>query len=366
MNIVFFGLSLTSSWGNGHAVTYRSLIKGLYEEGHAIQFFERDVDWYRGTRDLSEWPYSSTIIYNRLSELAHHRQELRYADAIIIGSYVPDASIIFRMLRSFCNGVIALYDIDTPVTLEDLRAGRPNVFDRAMIASADLYLSFTGGPTLELIHDEFEAPCVRPLYCSVDPDIHRPQHSNWRHQISYLGTYSADRQSRLQAFLFDVAKQQSNASFMIGGAQFPQDIDWPPNIIHREHISPADHSLFYAQSRTTLNLTRMAMRIAGFSPSIRLFEAASCRTAILTDDWPGLSEFFQPDHECIVIHTTEDVIAALQRSDRELTRIAEAALDRTLSAHTGRKRAQELVAALDACVSQRTEKDEPIRALHVE
>ena len=51
MNIVIIGLSITSSWGNGHATTYRSLIKGLRKRGHKVHFLERDVPWYANQRD---------------------------------------------------------------------------------------------------------------------------------------------------------------------------------------------------------------------------------------------------------------------------------------------------------------------------
>lgn len=369
MNIAIFGLSLSSSWGNGHAVTYRSLIKGLHTEGHTVHFFERDADWYRFHRDLSEWPYCQLHFYRDLSDLASFHATLQSADAIIIGTYVRDAGLLFRIMRDFHSPVLALYDIDTPITLADLRAGRKNVFDQDMIAICDLYLSFTGGSILDTLTQEFHARLVRPLYCSVDPDLYKPtalRDKKQRYALSYLGTYSDDRQLSLERFLFQSADLHPGLRFIVAGAQYPATIRWPSNVEHCEHVPPSHHPCFYAHSRTTLNLTRAAMMRAGYSPSIRLFEAASCETVILTDDWAGLSDFFTPGHECLVIRTPDEVNACLSLSEQELGAIRCAARERVLAQHTGRKRAQELVVFLEAAHDRRLLSAEPKSSLHVE
>lgn len=372
MRIAIFGLSLSSSWGNGHAVTYRSLIKGLHAACHDVTFLERNVEWYRDHRDFVAWPFCDLVFYDRLSDLARVRGILRDADAIIVGSYVPDAGIIYRMMRDLNKNIVALYDIDTPVTLADLRDGKPNVFDRAMIADCDLYLSFTGGPFLQKIARDFGARLVRPLYCSVDPDLHAPVMRDKRYALSYLGTYSMDRQKKLDTLLFRTAETMAHDEFIVGGAQFPPDLVWPGNVIHVEHVAPPDHPAFYAESRATLNITRADMIAAGYSPSIRLFEAASCGTAILTDNWPGLPDFFNPSSECILVEKTGDVTAALDRSGDDLSRIAQAARERTLDLHTGVMRARELIAAFDAAQSQSVDVSgagparEPIPRMHVD
>lgn len=369
MKIVIFGLSLSSSWGNGHAVTYRSLIKGLTAARHSVTFFERDVEWYRPHRDFNSTELCDLHFYERLSDLAVSRKLLQSADAILIGTYVPDAHILFRMMRDLNRHILALYDIDTPVTIADLRAGRPNVFDKAMIAGCDLYLSFTGGPILDVLAQEFSAPRVRALYCSVDPDSYKPlpqTRSARRHALSYLGTYSADRQPALDNLLFRTASEKPELSFIVAGAQYPDTVSWPENITHRDHVAPQDHPAFYADSRVTLNLTRRDMMQAGYSPSIRLFEAASCQTAILTDEWPGLTEFFAPGLECLVARDSQDVEAALSLSDHELGMIGQAARERVLNAHTGHQRAHELIDALDDVRHGPRLSSEPNPALHVE
>lgn len=369
MRIVIFGLSLASSWGNGHAVTYRSLIKGLHGEGHDVVFFERDVAWYHATRDFEAWPYCRLIFYDRLSDLAQYREIIEGCDAVIIGTYVADASILYRISRKISANLLALYDIDTPVTLSDLRSGRPNVFDREMIADCDLYLSFTGGPLLTTLEQEFHARFVRPLYCSVDPAFHSPLPSRKRYTLSYLGTYSTDRQSKLEELLYQPALRLPESRFIVGGAQYPATLEWPGNIEHIDHIPPADHPDFYQSSRTTLNLTRAEMVAVGYSPSIRLFEAASCGTPILTDEWPGLSDFFTPGQDCLLVRDRGDVIQALAKTDDELHTIASAARKRTLQYHTGSVRARELIAAFRSAQEHHGKASalvEPIAGLNVE
>lgn len=54
MKIVIAGLSITSSWGNGHATTFRGLVRELSARGHEVLFLERDVPWYATNRDLPE------------------------------------------------------------------------------------------------------------------------------------------------------------------------------------------------------------------------------------------------------------------------------------------------------------------------
>jgi spore maturation protein CgeB len=92
----------------------------------------------------------------------------------------------------------------------------------------------------------------------------------------------------------------------------------------------------------TLNVTRRAMAEMGYCPSGRLFEAAACGTALISDSWDGLSAFFTPGEEILVANDTDSAVAALSRSDAEVARIARAARERTLEEHTSDRRALEL------------------------
>src|SRR5581483_8750947 len=301
LSIVIFGLSITSSWGNGHATTYRSLVRGLSARGHDVCFLERDLPWYASNRDLP-WPrYGRFELYTGLQNLKERfAQQVRDADLVIVGSYVPEGASIGAWVTSIAGGVTAFYDIDTPVTLAKLDQGQNDYLTRALIPKYRLYLSFTGGPILKRLEEEYGAAMARPLYCSVDPDLYYPEESERKWLLGYMGTYSPDRQRALEAILLDPARRLPEAGFAVAGPQYPAGISWPGNVERIEHLPPAAHRAFYNAQKFTLNITRADMVRAGYSPSVRLFEAAACGTPIISDDWRGLETFFTPGEEILV------------------------------------------------------------------
>ncbi len=340
LRIVVLGLSLSSSWGNGHATTYRALLKALAARGHDILFLERDVPWYASTRDVTRPDYCRLVLYKSLRDLERHRAAITTADVVMVGSYVPDGIAVGRFVQEAAGGLKAFYDIDTPVTLESLAAGTCRYISRELIAGYDLYLSFTGGPVLSQIECLYGAPAARPLYCSVDPDIYAPTRRQRRWDLSFLGTYSPDRQPALHHLLIEPARRAPHLKFAVAGAQYPEDIDWPQNVERIEHVPPSEHPGFYAASRFTLNVTRAEMVRAGFSPSVRLFEAAATGSAIISDAWLGLETILQPDRDVIVATRPEDVLAALLSiPESRRQRLAQSARRRALANHTSARRA---------------------------
>jgi spore maturation protein CgeB len=348
-NYVFFGLSITSTWGNGHATTYRGLIKELAHRGHAVTFLERDVPWYAENREFSELAFCDVQLYRTLEELeSRFAETVRSADVVIVGSYVPQGIAVGRWVQSTAKGLKAFYDIDTPVTLNDLSRGCCEYLSRELIPGFDLYLSFTGGPTLKRIERKLGSPCARPLYCSVDPSLYFPEHRPSRWKLAYLGTYAPDRQSALRGLLLDVARQHPNLSFAVAGPQYPEHIVWPPNVERMEHLAASYHRTFYNSQEFTLNITRRDMLRAGYSPSVRLFEAAACGVPILTDSWAGLDCFFEPGTEILPVTSSSEVAAYLRRSTEQRANIAERARCRTLKFHTAAVRAAEFDAYVNA------------------
>ena len=344
MKLVVLGLSLGSSWGNGHATTFRALLKAFAGRGHEVLFLEREVPWYAGDhRDLPDPDFCRLAYYTDLDDLARWRPAIAQADAVIVGSYVPDGVAVARLVQDWAAGVTAFYDIDTPVTLAKLARGDFEYLAPDVIPDFDLYLSFTGGPTLDRLEREFGSPAARALYCSVDTAAYRPLDVPKRWDLSYLGTYSDDRQPTLTRLLIDVARAQPDRRFAVAGPQYPADIDWPANVERIEHLPPADHAAFYSASRFTLNVTRADMIAAGWSPSVRLFEAAACGTPIISDRWAGLDTIVAEGSEIILADTAEDVIAAL---DRNAATLGDAARARVLAAHGADTRATELEAYL--------------------
>lgn len=343
MKLVVLGLSLSSSWGNGHATTFRALLRAFAARGHEILFLERDVPWYRNQRDLADPDYARLCFYRELSELDRWRGEIERADAVIVGSYVPDGIEVAKLVQRWAHGVTAFYDIDTPVTLAALDRGTCEYLSPDVIGGFDVYLSFTGGPTLERIERHYGARAARALYCSVDPAaypmIDRPK----RWEMSYLGTYSDDRQPTLERFLCGAARALPDRRFVVAGPQYPAGIDWPANVERIEHVPPADHADFYASSRFTLNVTRADMIAAGWSPSVRLFEAAATGTPIISDVWEGIEDVLSPGRDILLARTTEDVIAALTGIDAPTAAaIGRSGRERVLSAHSADHRAAQL------------------------
>jgi spore maturation protein CgeB len=353
LRIVILGLSITSSWGNGHATTYRALMRALCRRGHEVLFLERDTPWYREHRDLSQPPFGAVRLYRSVAELrARWRGAVRDADLAIVGSYVPDGVQVIEWAQQSAGGLVAFYDIDTPVTLAALTTETCPYLTPDQIPGFDLYLSFTGGPVLRHVEHRYGARAARALYCSVDPDSHRPRLGVPEWDLGYLGTYSADRQPSLDRLLCAPAHAWPAGRFAVAGPLYPADLAWPRNLDRIEHVEPGRHAMFFAGQRFTLNVTRADMIRCGYSPSVRLFEAAACGVPIISDDWPGLDEFLRPGREILVAHTTGDVLRYLRElPETERQRFAAAARKRVLGAHTAEHRA----AALETYVEEARE-----------
>lgn len=351
LRLVFCGLTLSSSWGNGHATTYRALIQALHERGHDVTFLERDQPWYAEHRDLVTPSYCRLVLYRDLPAFEDWREQIAAADAVVVGSFVPEGVAVGAFVQRHAR-LCAFYDIDTPVTLAGLARGACAYLAPEQIPRYHLYLSFTGGPTLRRLQHEHGAPLARPLYCSVDSEAYQPRKLPRRFALAYLGTYSADRQPTLERFLIEPARRRPDLRFAVAGAQFP-DVEWPANVTRYDHIEPAEHSAFYSGCRFTLNVTRSDMIAAGHSPSVRLFEAAACACPIISDEWPGLDALFAPRSEILIARRTYDVLTALDLTPQQARRIGEAARRRILAEHTARHRAVQLEHYLLSAIGHR-------------
>jgi spore maturation protein CgeB len=346
MRVVILGLTITSSWGNGHATTFRALVRELSARGHDVLFLERDQPWYADNRDLPRPPYGRIAVYRSLEALFDgFARAVREADLVVLGSYVPEGVAVGEWVTALARGVTAFYDIDTPVTLTKLLRGEHEYLSPALVPRFDLYLSFTGGPILDRIERLYGARHARALYCSCDPELHRPRALRPRWDLGYIGTYSPDRQPTLARLMLAPAAVRPRWRCVVAGPQYPAEIAWPRNVGRVEHLPPAAHTGFYAAQRFTLNVTRADMVAAGWSPSVRLFEAAACATPIISDDWPGLEAFFIPGREILVARGGDDVVRYVERLSEDQRRaVGERARARVLAGHTAAHRALELEA----------------------
>lgn len=352
MKIVIFGLSITSSWGNGHATTFRALCRALRSRGHGIVFFEHNLEWYENNRDLPHPEFCDVHLFETWKDvLPVVRRELRGCDVAMVGSYFPDGVAAVNEVLEQTHAVKAFYDIDTPITVAQLRErGGTDYLRVDQIAGFDLYFSFTGGPMLREIENRFGARRAVPLYCSFDPDQYHsfPPTKRFACDLSYMGTYAPDRQPKIEEFLCEPARLMLRAKFIVAGPQYPESVVWPKNVKRIVHLNPRWHARFYSSSRLTLNVTRRDMVLAGFSPSVRLFEAAACGATIVSDNWPGLDSFFQPGSEILLPASSADVCRYITDINAsELQRIGRNAQERVLAEHTSRRRAEDFEHAVN-------------------
>lgn len=357
LRMIFIGLSITSSWGNGHATTYRGLVRELVRRGHDVLFLEHDKPWYASNRDLPDPPYGQTRLYSNVEDLKERfANDVADADAVIVGSYVPEGTDVGEWVTQVAGGLKVFYDIDTPVTLAMLERGDAEYLSRELIPRYDLYLSFTGGPTLARLERDFGAPKALPLYCSVDPQLYFPEICQPSCDLGYLGTFSPDRQPTLERLLIEPARQWESGWFAVAGPQYPETIRWPRNVSRISHLPPAAHRGFYCSQRFTLNVTRADMIRAGYSPSVRLFEAAACGVPIISDAWDGLDAFFDIGDEILVAASARDSLRMLREIDEQTRRqIGRRAQERVLAKHTAAHRAAELESYLLDLLPRKTE-----------
>jgi len=354
MKIVIYGLAITSSWGNGHATTYRSLCKALARRGHEVHFVEKNLEWFRENRDMPQPEFCKVHLYADWAESGRSLIRLsKDADAIIVGSYFPDAIAATEALLQAGFGPMIFYDIDTPITIAKLRMdGRAEYLDSAQIPQFAAYLSFTGGPLLREIEERFGALSAVPFYCSVDAELYRPRavEREFECALSYLGTYAKDRQPKLMKFLNGTAELLPESRFIVAGAQYPKETPWSKNVERIVHLSPPDHPSFYCSSKFTLNLTRDEMVATGYSPSVRLFEASACGAAIMSDYWKGLEHFLTPNEEVLVPKDAYEVAQIIRMIPyTERTRLGLNARERVLSEHTAAHRAIQFEQIVSCC-----------------
>jgi spore maturation protein CgeB len=344
MKFVVIGLSVTSSWGNGHATTYRALLKELANADHEILFLENDVPYYASNRDLPNPGFCTLGLYNSNEELfCNYEKEVANADVVIVGSYVQEGVEVGKWVVNTAQGIKAFYDIDTPVTLAKLEREDYEYITPYLIKKYDLYLSFSGGPILDHIERYYGSPAARALYCSVDTEQYYPEKCDKNWELGYLGTFSTDRQPTVEMLLCNTAKQYPNGKFVVAGPQYPTHICWPENVQRIEHLPPAQHREFYNSQKFTLNVTRADMIRAGYSPSVRLFEAAACGVPIISDYWEGLTSLFNED-EIIIARTTDNVLSAIASFTEEQRRLmGSKAREKVLQHHTAQARAKELL-----------------------
>lgn len=347
VRLTVFGLSITSSWGNGHATVYRGLLRELRRRGVQVTFVEKDVPWYAGNRDLPYAEFARVLLYRDGADWEDLlASELARTDAVLMGSYFPEGPALVDRLARYSGIAKLYYDIDTPVTLETLsRDGETPYLRGDQIPAFDAVLSFTGGRALRELAERWGARRAVAFYCALDPATHRrtePQ-KRFRCRLGYMGTYSLDRHDAWERLFLNPALRLPERRFVLAGPQYPE-MDLPSNVLHFQHLPPADHSAFYSSCELTLNITRGPMVAYGYSPSVRLFEAAGCGCCVVSDPWEGLGELFRIGEEILVASEEQEMVGLLKGLPvDEAAAIGERFRARVLRQHTYGVRAEQLL-----------------------
>lgn len=344
LDIVILGLSITSSWSNSHATTFRGLVRELTARGHKVLFLERDKPLHATHRDMPTPPFGRTALYSSLDELKEqYTSAVAQADVVIVGSCVPDGIAVGQWVQQTAQGMTAFYDLDTPVTLSKLERKEYTYIAPSLIPHYNLYLSATGGPALRQLEKYYGSPMARPLYSSFDPDLYYPSTTQKKWDLGYLGTYSSDRQQLLDRIMLEPARHWQQGTFVVAGPQYPTSTQWPVNTERINYLPPSVQREFYNRQRFTLNITRADTLRAGYSPNARLFEAAACATPIISDYWHGLDSFFTLGTEILVANSSQDTLGYLRKMpEEERCRIGERACRKVRSRHTVVHRVAEL------------------------
>jgi spore maturation protein CgeB len=340
MRLVFFGLTIASSWGNGHATCYRGLLRALAARGHAAAFYERRTPWYDANCDLPSAEYCDVQRYESWPPPGAEAA-VGAADVVVLGSLAGDGMAIADWLPGRTRALLVYYDIDTPKTLTAFQqSGKADYLAAAQLPRFDLVLSFAGGPALDDLRG-WGARRAEAFYCAVDPELHRPVPVEARFDcdLGFIGKIDPDRRAGLDALFTAPLRARPRGRFLLAGPEFPGE-DWPPNVSRLFHLNPPQHPAFYSSCRWQLNLTREEMKRWGWSPSVRLFEAGACGAALISDRWEGFADVLRPGDEALLADSGDDVLAALDLPEAQRRRMGQAARARILSGHTYAHRAR--------------------------
>lgn len=354
MKITVFGLTISSSWGNGHATPYRAILRALHRMGHQVLFFEKDVPYYKLRRDFDSCDYCYLVLYEDWQQVRRHAlREAAESDVVITASYLPEGVQINDEILDLARPLRLFYDLDTPVTLANMEKEGVQYLRREQIPEFDLVLSFTGGQALEELEQTYGARMARSLYGCVDPDDYSRVEASpeLACDLSYMGTYAPDRQQKVDELFLETAHRHPEKQFLLAGSLYPWEWRWPANVRRIEHVAPHDHPKLYSSSRLTLNITRGDMARWGWCPSGRFFEAAACATPLITDWWEGLDRFFDVEQDLQVVSRADEVERALTTENEDLQKMASRARERTLHEHTGDIRARQLLGHIEEAFS---------------
>lgn len=362
MKIFAFGSSIVSSYWNGAATYYRGCYKYLARLGYDITFAEPDAYGRQQHRDDDDFSYVHSLVYqprekdggrdlDRMLSLARHY------DIVVKHSGIgcDDAELEARVPAECSDAAMTfIWDVDAPATIHRMRANPADALAHST-GAYDAILTYGGGPLARSGFLEFGAQAYYSMYNGLDPETHHPvaPDPTLACDVVFLGNRLPDREARVEELFLRAAELAPQASFILGGEGWG-DKPLPSNVRWIGHVPTADHNRVNCSASIVMNINRASMAEFGFSPPTRVFEVSGAGTCLLCDDWPGISDCFEPDKEILVVKSAEDVVAALTRYDLAARRrIGAAFRDRGLADHTYAQRAAQADFAFRECRARR-------------
>ncbi|ETR79244.1 hypothetical protein X566_01155 [Afipia sp. P52-10] len=358
MKLCFFGSSLVSSYWNGAATYYRGLLKALAELGHEITFYEPDAFERQAHRDMADPDWARVVVYPGTADGWKRALEdaARQADVLVKASNIGvfDAELD-EALSDIRSPALRIYwDVDAPATLEEM-AATPQHHLHRVIPRYDLVLTYGGGrPVIDGYRAVGARDCI-PIYNALDPHTHFPVQPSqtFAADLGFLGNRMPDREARVDTFFLETATLLPDKAFVIAGSGW-DDKAMPPNVRRIGHLGTGLHNTFFCSTLATLNINRASMARYGYSPPTRIFEAAGAGACLITDRWPGIEDFLEPDREVLVAASAAEVarhVADLTPARAE--QLATRARHRILADHTYAHRARDVDRLLNGRLGKR-------------
>lgn len=350
LNIAFFGSSLVSAYWNGAATYYRGIIKGLYELGHSVTFYEPDAYDRQNHRDIADPAWAKVAVYPATKDgVTKALEAAKDSDLIVKASGVGvfDEYLEAAVLDVRRPGALAAFwDVDAPATLERVKRNPADPF-RPLIEKYDFIFTYGGGEPVVNEYKMLGAKRCSPVYNALDPKTHYRVEplERFKADLGFLGNRMPDREARVWEFFFNAAAELPHKRFLLGGSGW--DSIGLQNVRSLGHVYTMHHNVFNSTCLAVLNVNRDSMARYGFSPPTRIFEAAGAGACIITDEWAGIDEFLEPGKEILVARDGREVAEHLLSLTPEKARvIGQAAHRRITAAHTYGHRARQLQSLL--------------------
>jgi len=356
MRIFVFGSSILSSYWNGAATYYRGCYKYLSRRGHDITFAEPDAYGRQQHRDIDDFSYVHSIVYQPCRDLDALLHRATMADVLIkhSGMGVDDEVLERRVLECSKHCAVIFWDVDAPATIARMRENPGDAFIK-LVPQYDAIFTYGGGPATRADYLGFGAQAYHSIYNGLDPETHFPVPSaeTYECDLAFVGNRMPDRELRVEELFLKAAELAPEKTFLLGGEGWGGKT-LPANVRWIGHVPTSEHNRINCSAGMVININRNSMAACGFSPPTRIFEAAGAGACMLCDDWPGIEEFFEPEREIIVVRNADDVVRALrEHSPARRRQIGNAFYAAAMRKHTYAMRAQQAEAAFQQCLASR-------------